>query len=64
MKYEDFSDTYNTIVYEETEDGYKVYSRKGGLYPYGAAIGNRTIDMAMTMDGARNAIRDHRETHR
>ncbi|KAB0577211.1 hypothetical protein EI53_01233 [Fusobacterium naviforme] len=60
MTYENFSDTRNTIVYETTEDGYKIYSRKGGKYPYGAAIGNKTIDMAMTIEGARKAIIDHR----
>jgi len=56
----DFSDTYNAVVIETTADGYYIYHRGGGLYPYGAAIGSKTIDMAMTMEGARNAIRDHR----
>lgn len=60
MKYENFSDTHNAIVYEVTDDGYKIYSRGGGKYPYGAAYGNRTIDMAMTIEGARKAIIDHR----
>lgn len=59
--YKDFSDTKNAIVYKETADGYFIYSRNGGKYPFGAAHGSKTIDMAMTMEGAQNAIRDHRE---
>ena len=61
MKYMDFSDTKNALVYKTTPDGYNIYSRKGGKYPFGAAIGTQTIDMAMTIEGAWNAIRDHRE---
>lgn len=61
VMYMDFSDTKNAFVYKETEDGYFVYSRCGGTYPYGAAIGHKTIDIAMTFEGACNAIRDHRE---
>lgn len=57
----DFSDTRNAAVIEATEDGYYIYHRGGGTYPYGAAIGSKTIDIAMTIEGARNAIRDHRE---
>ena len=57
----DFSDTKNATVIAATSDGYYVYHRGGGMYPYGAAIGSKTIDMAMTIDGALNAIRDHRE---
>lgn len=56
-----FSDTRNAIVIAETKDGYYIYHRGGGKYPYGAAIGSKTIDMAMTLEGAWNAIRDHRE---
>ena len=56
-----FSDTKNALVYKATEDGYFIYSRGGGKYPYGAAYGSKTIDIAMTFDGASKAIRDHRE---
>lgn len=56
----DFSDTRNALVIETTDDGYFIYHRGGGKYPYGAAIGSKTIDIAMTIEGARNAIKDHR----
>ena len=61
MKTKDFSDLRNAIVIKETEDGYYIYHRYSDLYPYGAAFGSKTIDMAMTIEGAWNAIRDHRE---
>ena len=55
-----FSDTKNAVVIAATKDGYYIYHRGGGSYPYCAAIGGKTIDMAMTIEGAWNAIRDHR----
>lgn len=58
----DFSDTRNAWVIETTDDGYCIYHRGGGKYPYGAAIGSKTIDMAMTIEGARKAIIDHRRS--
>lgn len=64
IEYMDFSDTKNALAYRKTGDGYYIYSRGGGRYPYGAAYGNRTIEMAMTFEGALNAIRDHRERTR
>ena len=58
----DFSDTRNALVIGTTDDGYYIYHRGGGKYPYGAAIGSKTIDMAMTIEGARKAIIDHRKS--
>lgn len=56
-----FSDTRNATVIATTPDGYYIYHRGGGRYPYGIAHGCRTLDMAMTLEGAWNAIRDSRE---
>lgn len=57
MEKANFSDTHDTVVYIN-DGGYQIYSRKGGRYPYGVAKNYRTFDMAMTMEGAKNAIRD------
>lgn len=61
MKYMDFSDTKNALVCKTTPDGYNIYFRNGGKFPFGAAFGSKTIDIAMTSEGTWNAIRDHRE---